>query len=248
MRSPAVRSLFARCLGALCLSTSLALAMAPASTLTFQQDPKKEPNKAANDLLDAEREKLRMKDVEAWKKMQVKSMDQVADPKKTTQPLEYPASVTDADKAKMTDLYQKAKDGGGGARTGRALRDLAKMGFPALLFLVNELREVNYKDPDESLWAMQLNNTLSDITMGINAGYVAIDAGEAMDPRKAHWNAMTVAEWQRAVKQFWPTQEKFDEYIKNRKLKKQAELEGEGDEKKPGDKPAEKPVAPKKDK
>ena len=67
--------------------------------------------------------------------------------------------------------------------------------------------------------------------------YVAVEVGEPMDPRKAQFNALTVQEWQRGVKQFWPTKEKFEEYIKNRKAKKDAELEGDtgkGGEKKGG--------------
>lgn len=191
------------------------------------QDPPKPAPVPGKAELDAEREKLRIKDVEAWKKLPIKSMDQVIDVKKVTQPLELPVTMTDAEKTKIAELFQKAKDAGGGARTGRALRELAKIGHSALVAIVNELREVDYKDTDSAMWGMQLNATLQDMTMGINSGYVAIEVGEPVDPRKAQWNAQTVAQWQQGVKQFWATKEKFEEYIKNRKAKKDAELEGD---------------------
>ena len=192
-----------------------------------QVGPEQSPPKPANDVLDAEKEKLRMKDVEGWKKLQVKSLDQVVDVKKTTAPLEVPASITDEEKTKVADLLQKAKDGSGGARTGRALREIEKMGFPGLILLINHLREIDYKNPDEAMFGYQVNMTLQSITLGVNTGYVAIEVGEPMDPRKAQWNALTVAQWQAGVKSWWPTREKFDEFVKNRKLKKDAELEGD---------------------
>ena len=227
--------------------SGIAAAMAPSMTpsvtssvtssvavLLRQQGDKASPTK---EQLDKEREALRMKDVEAWKKMQVKSLDDVMDVKKQTQPLELPTTISDADKTKMTELLQKAKESGGGAATGRALKQLEKMGHPALFFLVNALREVDYKSVDESMFAMQINQTLTNMTMGVNTGFVPPDLGEPMDPRKAQWNAQTVKEWQKGVLNFWPTKEKFDEYIKNRRAKKDAELQdGEPGKDKAGEK------------
>jgi hypothetical protein len=198
----------------------------PADKPADKPEDKSAAGKPAADPRDVEREKLVLKDLEAWQKLQVKSMDQVIDVKKTTQPLEYPATVTDDDKKKMADLFQKAKDGGGGARTGRAFGELAKMGHPALFFLVNQLRDINYKNADDSMFGYQINMTLQEITMGINTGYVPVTVDEQIDPRKAQWNATTVDKWIQGVKIQWPTKEKFDEYIKNRKAKKDAELEG----------------------
>jgi hypothetical protein len=194
-------------------------------------NPAPKPAPTTNEQLDAEREKLRLKDVEGWKKLQIKSLDQVVDIKKITQPIEMPP-MTDQEKTRIAELLQQAKDGGGAAKTGRALHALEKMGYPALVAIVNQLREIDYKDTDQAMFGMQLNASLQTMTLGINTGYVAIEPGEAMDPRKAQFNAMTVPEWQRGVKQFWPNKEKFDEYIKNRKAKKDAELEGD----KPDDK------------
>ncbi len=213
---------------------------APAAALTasaplFQTPAKQEPakqdpaaKKAADEMLDAEREKLRMKDVEAWKKLQIKSLDDVLDVKKATTALEFPASITEDEKTKLNDLWTRAKDAGGGARTGRALREMEKMGYPAVLFLINQLREIDYKSTDDAFWGLQLNMTLKNLTMGINTGYVAVEMGDAMDPRKAQWNAMTVQQWINQIKTHWPTREKFDEFITKRKLKKDAELEQEG--------------------
>lgn len=193
-----------------------------------QEPAKQEPAKkdASGDaLLEAEREKLRAKDVVEWKSLKVKSLDEVLDPKKATSPIEV-QGITEDETKKMADLWQKAKDGGGGARTGRALRDFEKMGWPALVYIVNQLRDINYKDTDDSMWASQLNTTLSNITMGVNAGFVPPTLGEPMDPRMAQYNAKTVQVWIDAVKLQWPTREKFVDFIQHRKERKEAELEG----------------------
>jgi hypothetical protein len=210
-------------------------AAAPALRLCpeFQtQDPPK-PKTPAD--LQAEREKMRETGTEAWKKFPVKSMAEVVDPKKECDALEIPDSVTAEEKTKMEELMKKAKDGSG-ARADRALRELEKMGYPAMLVIINQLREIDYKNTDAALWGMRLNTTLMNITMGVHVGYAAVDLGEEMDPRKAQWNAKTVREWVNAVKAQWPTRDKFDEFITKRKAKKDAELEGGGekkDEKKP---------------
>jgi len=189
-----------------------------------KQDPaKKDP--VVDALLEAEREKLRAKDTVEWKTLKVKSLDEVLDPKKATAALEI-AGITEDETKKMTDLFQKAKDGAGGAATNRALRQLEKMGWPALVFLVNQLRDINYKDTDDTMWASQINNTLSNITLGVNAGFVPPTLGEPMDPRMAQYNAMTVKVWLDSVKSQWPTREKFDDFLNHRKARKEAELEG----------------------
>src|SRR5262245_46779517 len=183
------------------MAPAVTSAAKPTATVLLRQQGGGAPA-PTKEQLDKEREALRMKDVEAWKKMQVKSRDDVMDVKKQTQPLELPASITDADKTKMAELLQKAKEAGGGAATGRALKQLEKMGHPAIFFLVNALREVDYKNVDESMFAMQINQTLTNITMGVNTGFVPPDLGEPMDPRKAQWNARTVREWQKDVLNF----------------------------------------------
>jgi hypothetical protein len=217
-----------------CLLTTLALGTSDCLAATTAPDLglalcAQDPKPKSVDPIDAEREKMRLKDVEGWKKLQVKSLDDVLDVKKATQPLELPAEITEEEKTKMAELLQRAKDGEGGAATGRSLRALEKIGWPVLWFLANHLREINYKDPTEAFFAYQLNATMQNITMGVNTGYVAVEIGEPMDPRKAQWNAMTVSQWQLGIKAQWPTREKFAEYIKNRKAKRDAELEGKGD-------------------
>jgi hypothetical protein len=213
------------------------------------QDPKPQPPTKLDPVLEAEKEKLRMKDVEAWKKLQVKSLDQVMDVKKATQAMEIPATITEAEKTKVEELLAKAKDGGGGAKTRRAFREMEKLGggYPALVVLINHLREIDYKDPDSAIFGMEINMTLQNITGGVNTGYVAIEVGEPMDPRKAQWNAMTVQQWLNALRGEgpWTTREKFDTYVAKRKAKKEAELEQEmgGGEKK-DEKKAEPPKKP----
>lgn len=224
----------------LCCTTACAVALPRAHAMTPRaafdvlcQDPaKKDPPKqepakkdVVDPLLEAEREKLRAKDVSEWKTLKVKSLDEVLDPKKATTPLEV-QGISEEETKKMTELFQKAKDGAGGAATGRALRQMEKMGWPALVFLVNQLRDINYKDTDDSMWGNQINTTLSNITLGVNAGFVPPTLGEAMDPRMAQYNAMTVKVWIDSVKAQWPTREKFDDFVKHRKERKEAELEG----------------------
>jgi hypothetical protein len=213
--------------GLLCTLSDVAIAAAPR-----MQDPKPAPAPVkpldkTKDPLAEEKEKLILSQLDGWKTVKIKSLDEVVDPKKTTTPLEYPATVTDEQKAKMGELLQKAKDGQGGASTNRALKELRKMGLPALFFLANQLREINYKDADDSMWAFQLNQSMQEILMGVNVGYAAVEIGESIDPRKAQWNSMTVKNWHDAIKSRWDTQEKFDTFIKNRKAKKDADLEGE---------------------
>lgn len=187
--------------------------------------------KSPKDALAEEREKLVLKDLDAWQKQNVKSLDQVPDVTKTTKALVYPAEITAEDQKKMADLLAEAKDGGGGARTGRALRKIEAMGFAGLYFLINTLREINYKDYDSLVWANQLNMSLTAITLGVNVGFVPVESGPELgklDPRIAKWNADSVQQWLNGAQTQWPSKAKFDEYITKRKAKKDAEVE-EGD-------------------
>src|SRR5262245_15976448 len=191
------------------------------------QDPPKQKSEAD---LRAEREKMRETGTEAWKKFKVGSMAEVIDPKKESEPLEIPDTVTAEEKTKLEELMKKERDGSG-ARADRARREMEKLGYAAMLIIINQLREIDYKNTDAALWGMRLNTTLQNITMGVHTGYAAVDLGEEMDPRKAQWNSKTVSQWVQAIKVQWPTREKFDDYIAKRKAKKEAELEGGGEKK-----------------
>jgi hypothetical protein len=221
----------AKPLGAVLLSACI-LGLAPrafagSAVLVLQQEQKEEPKKEAkkpdDDILKAEREKMMLRDLEAWKKLQVKSLDEVIDVKKTTKAVAYPETVTDADKAKLTELFTKAKEAGGGVRTTRNLREMKKLGHSALLFLINQLREIDYKNADEMMFAWEINQTLRDLTLGANAGYVPINPGEEVDPRKSQWNAMTVKAWLDSAEKWWPTKEKYEEALKKKKAQREAE-------------------------
>ena len=184
--------------------------------------------KPVKDALAEEREKLVLKDLDAWQKIAIKSLDQVLDVQKATKPLAYPDEITVVQQKALADLFTEAKDGGGGARTGRALRKMEAMGFPALFFLINTLREINYRDYDSLVMANQLNMTLSNLTLGINTGFVPVEAGPdsgKLDPRIAQWDALTVERWIAGALAQWPTKAKFDEYIVKRRAKKDAELD-----------------------
>jgi hypothetical protein len=213
---------------------TLCPADAPAAAPALRLCPefqKQDPPKPATPVdIQAEREKMRVTGTEAWKKEPVKTMAEVIDVKKTTEPLAVPDSITADEKTKLAELLKKAKEGSG-AKSDRALREAEKMGFPALILIVNELREIDYKNTDAAVWGMRLNATLQNITMGVHTGYATVDLGEEMDPRKASWNAKTVKGWIDGVNAQWQTRDKFDDYITKRKAKKDAEVEGGGDKK-----------------
>src|SRR5262249_14341911 len=135
-----------------------------------------------SDAMTDERTRLQQKELDAWMKLGTKTLAEVLDPKKVTQALEYPPEVTEDDKKKLASLYQDAKDGGGGARTGRALKEIGKMGVGGLYYLINQLREIDYKNYDDVVWAGQINLALLELTLGVNTGFVPVEAGP--DPTK----------------------------------------------------------------
>ncbi len=141
-----------------------------------------------------------------WKKSKVTSMDMVFDPKTSTEPLAWPAGISEADQQKVVELLDTVRQGGRqgpGAKT-----ELEKMGFTALAGIINRLREVDYKDSFESMYAWELNKLLDTMTVGINMGFVPVEIGEDVDPRKADWNAKTAKGWQRLLT-LYPDAEAF---------------------------------------
>jgi hypothetical protein len=187
-----------------------------------------------SDAIADERTRLQQKEFDAWMKLGTKSLADVLDPKKVTQPLDFPPEVSDDDKKKLASLYQEAKDGGGGARSVKLLKEIGKMGVGGLYHLINQLREIDYKNYDDVVWAEQINMQLLELTMGVNTGFVPVEAGpdpNKLDPRIAQWDALTVEKWIGGAKTQWPSKAKWDEFIANKKAKKDKELD-EGDTKK----------------
>jgi hypothetical protein len=163
----------------------------------------------------------------------VHTLGQVTDVKATTRPLAYPPEVDAGQLHELDQLFAQARAGGGGARTGRALRAMGKMGVGGLYYLINQLREIDYRNYDEVVWAGQLNLSMLDLTLGVNTGFVPVEAGDdptKLDPRIAQWDAMTVEKWMGCAKNQWSSKAKWDEYIADRKARKDKELE-EGDKK-----------------
>ena len=83
----------------------------------------------------------------------------------------------------MTELLDEVQYGG--AKAPHAKVELEEMGHKAIAGIVNRLREINYLDSWESMYAWELNKILEAMTIGMNVGFVAIEIGEDIDPRKA---------------------------------------------------------------
>ena len=161
---------------------------------------------------------------DAWQRLRTRSLAEVPDVSST--PLVLPAEITAAELATMAALYGEAQGGGGGARTGRALRKIDAMGFAGVWFLIDRLRAIDYRDHEGLQWAQIPNLCLTDITCGVHAGFVPVADGPEpgkVDPRLARWDAETVAVWCRGAELLWPTKARFDEFVRQRKAECDAE-------------------------
>jgi hypothetical protein len=92
------------------------------------------------------------------------------------------------------------------------------MGHKALAGIINKLREVDYTDSDDSQRAYELNALLGRITLGKNAGFKPVEAGEEIPLEIADHNARTAKTWQGLLTQY-PTPDAFAKYLAERKAK-----------------------------
>ncbi|MBK8100098.1 MAG: hypothetical protein IPK26_23595 [Planctomycetes bacterium] len=152
-----------------------------------------------------------------WQNSKITTMDQVFDPKAGTTPIAWPAEVGEADQKKITDLLEDVR--GGGKAAIAAKRELSAIGFHAIVGMANMLREIDYKNGDEAFIAWELNKLLEEMCEGLNVGFVTVDPGEDMDPRKADWNAKTAKAWNTQVAR-WQNEATFKDAMKARRQKK----------------------------
>ncbi len=140
---------------------------------------------------------------------------EVFDPR-TLDPLEYPEYVAAALRTEIDSLCGDLRNGG---RAGReAKRRLAEIGHPALVGVINAYQKIDFKDPDQSMFAFEMNKLLTD---SFGAGVVSTNfkvtlQGDPIPPETADWNAKTVNAWRR----FWgmyPEKEKWEAMIARRK-------------------------------
>lgn len=134
----------------------------------------------------------------------------------TLEPLAFPDYV---DAAIRTEVEQLCADVRNGGRAGRnAKRRLEEIGHPALVGVINSYQKIDFTDPNQALYAFEMNKLLTD---AFGAGVVSTNfkvtlAGEAIPPETADWNAKTVNAWRR----FWemyPEKEKWEAMIAKRK-------------------------------
>lgn len=134
----------------------------------------------------------------------------------TLEPLAFPDYV---DAAIRTEVEQLCADVRNGGRAGRnAKRRLEEIGHPALVGVINSYQKIDFTDPNQALYAFEMNKLLTD---AFGAGVVSTNfkvtlAGETIPPETADWNAKTVNAWRR----FWemyPEKEKWEAMIAKRK-------------------------------
>lgn len=149
---------------------------------------------------------------EPWLAYDITTVEQVFDPSEETVALTWPNSVTEAEQKEIAVLLDRVKGGGLGAIG--AKKTLQELGDSSLFGIVNRLREVDYTDSIETLYAYELNKLLEKITITINANFQAVALGEPVDLKVAHWNAQTVKAWLRFVGRY-SSREDWDRLIKS---------------------------------
>ena len=150
-----------------------------------------------------------------------RGVDEVFDPR-TLEPLAYPEYVEAALRTEIEALCDDLRNGGRAGRS--AKRRLEEIGHPALVGVINAYQKIDFKDPNQALFAFEMNKLLTD---SFGAGVVSTNfkvtlAGEPIPPETSDWNAKTVNAWRR----FWgmyPEKEKWEAMIARRK-------EGKGNE------------------
>ena len=134
----------------------------------------------------------------------------------TLEPLAFPDYVDAAARTEIEELCADLRNGG---RAGRnAKRRLEEIGHPALVGVVNAYQKIDFTDPNQALYAFEMNKLLTD---AFGAGVVSTNfkvtlAGEPIPPETSDWNAKTVNAWRR----FWemyPEKDKWEAMIAKRK-------------------------------
>lgn len=129
-------------------------------------------------------------------KKKLMSRADVFDPKKELQPLEWPDIYDQAHRERVARLIEQVR--GGGLSGARAKRELEKLGHGALVGIINALREVDYLDPEQTMFAYELNRLLQSICVEIiNTRFRPQELDAEISLEDADWNAKTVKAWQR---------------------------------------------------
>ncbi|MCC6673341.1 MAG: hypothetical protein IT458_19945 [Planctomycetes bacterium] len=146
--------------------------------------------------------------------VKITSPDQVFQPAKELQPLAWPEGTTDDQKQEITDLIGRVRDGG--MPGNRAKTQLAAKGYNAMVGMINALREVDYKDSEQSMFGGELNKLMEQMTYGLNAGYKHTLLGEDVPLETAHHNGQTVRAWQTVMVRTLKSPEEFTKVVVER--------------------------------
>ncbi|MEQ1631468.1 MAG: hypothetical protein ABL997_03785 [Planctomycetota bacterium] len=149
---------------------------------------------------------------EKWERNTTKSLDEVFDPK-TLGELSWPAEADDAQRESVRALVAAVVDGGKPARSAKT--ELEKLGYFAAFGIAEKLRQLDYKSSSDQMTAWEFNKVLETIFAGLNAGFVAVEDGADLDPRKADHNARTAEAWGKFLSKY-PTKAEFDSWRKER--------------------------------
>jgi hypothetical protein len=149
---------------------------------------------------------------ENWENDKTARLEDVFDPN-TLGELTWAAHIDDAAKTEIRALVADVVDGGRAGITAKP--KLEKLGYDAVFGLIERLRQLDYKSSEQQMTAWELNKVLEAICAGMNTGFVAVNPGEDLDPRKANFNAKTTVAWGTLLTKY-PTKESFDEWRKKR--------------------------------
>ncbi|MEM7204766.1 MAG: hypothetical protein AAF628_31205, partial [Planctomycetota bacterium] len=138
---------------------------------------------------------------------------EVFDPK-TLDPLPIPEWVSEEEQTQIADYLTTVRDGG--LRGSRAKAKLEALGAKSIAPIVNQLRELDYTDSDDSMFAYELNQLLRQMAAGVvNAGFRVQEYGAEIPIKDANFNAKTVKAWRRFNEKYG-TPEALADLVKKR--------------------------------
>lgn len=153
---------------------------------------------------------------EKWEANKTANLADVFDAK-TLGDVTWPAEIAAEEQTEVRSLVEDVVNGG---RPGISAKPkLEKLGFAAIFGIAERLRQLDYKSSDDQMTAWELNKILESILITLNAGFVAVEAGSDLDPRKADHNARTNQAWARLLTR-WASRDEFNTWRKEKLAEK----------------------------
>jgi hypothetical protein len=136
---------------------------------------------------------------------------------KSLDPVPFTDDTTEEEKADMKRWTKKIMEDSGFPGT-KALRKIIKMGRKGVPALINALRELDYTTEEGTVTAQLINDGLSQVFLGLNAGFNVVQGKPKEEV--TWWNAKCVRTWVRQ----WEAKgsgdpEEWDRFIQARKKK-----------------------------